>query len=126
MKIRVAPIKEVIVLGIDERTRENLMWCAASYRLERLFWADGYLFCLEPYEKSIDYEVEKGICPISQVCYVKFPKYEKYYEVEKGVQIPIVDVSGMRFYKELVRAIKTKDRRNHRNRVGKTLVMAKE
>jgi len=114
MKVIITPTKEVHVFGLDERSLTNLLWCATSYRSDRLFWADGYLFCIELYEKSIDYEVEKGVFPISQVCYVRFSKYEKYYEVEKGIQIPIVDVSGMRLHKEIARAIKNCDRRNHR------------
>lgn len=107
MKINVSPMKEVLILGLDERSLSNLAWCATAYRVDRLFWSDGYLFCLEPYERSLEYEAEKGVFPVGQVCYVEFPKYVKSYEVEKSVQIPIVDVSDMRLYKEIARAIKT-------------------
>ena len=65
------------------------------------------------YDKSFDFEVERGILPISQVCYTHFPKYEKYYEVEKGIQLPIVDVSDMELYRGITRAIKKMDRENH-------------
>lgn len=114
MKVKVSPIKEVLILGLDERSLSNLAWCATAYRVDRLFWSDGYLFCLEPYEKSLEYEAEKSIFPVGQVCYVKFPKYVKSYEVEKSVQIPIVDVSDMRLYKEIASAIKTHEMENHR------------
>ena len=113
MKIKVSPMKEVLILGLDERSLSNLAWCATAYRVDRLFWSDGYLFCLEPYERSLEYEAEKGVFPVGQVCYVRFPKYVKSYEVEKSVQIPIVDVSDMRLYKEIARAIKTHDMTNH-------------
>ena len=108
MKIRINPTKEVKIYGLDERPLENILWCALSYRMERLLWADGILFCMEVYEKAFDQEVEKGYLPISQICYCKFPKYMKYYEVEKSVQIPIVDVSHMKLYREIVKTIKNR------------------
>ena len=114
MKVRVSPMKEVLILGLDERSLPNLAWCATAYRVDRLFWAEGYLFCLEPYERSLEYEAEKGVFPVGQVCYARFPKYVKSYEVERSVQIPIVDVSDMSLYKEIARAIKTHDTESHR------------
>ncbi len=112
MKVSLAPVKEIRLLGLDERSLCNLLWCATSYRQDRLFWAEGYLFCIEMYDKSFDSEVESGILPISQVCYTHFPRYAKYYEVEKGIQLPIVDVSDMGLYRGIVRAIKRVDRKN--------------
>lgn len=109
--MNVTPTKEIRILGLDERGLNNLLWCALSYRMDRLFWADGYLLCLEVYEKALDYEVEKGFFPISQVCYVEFPKYVKYYEVERGTKIPIVDASEMRFYKEIVKEIRSREKK---------------
>ena len=109
MKVKVTPTKEVQILGLDERNIENIFWCAMSYRADRLLWAEGYLLCIENYEEAMSYEVEKGIFPISQVCYTVFPKYMKYYEVEKGVQIPIVNVSDMQLYKGIVKTIKDKE-----------------
>lgn len=113
MKVSLTPVKEIRLLGLDERSLCNLLWCATSYRQDRLFWAEGYLFCTEMYDKSFDSEVEDGILPISQVCYTHFPKYEKYYEVEKGIQLPIVDVSDMELYRGIVRAIRRMDSKNH-------------
>ncbi|MFQ6075903.1 MAG: hypothetical protein ACE5Z5_07200 [Candidatus Bathyarchaeia archaeon] len=107
MEVKVTPTKDIRILGLDERSLTNLLWCALSYRLDRLFWVDGYLLCLEVYEKAFEYEVKEGIFPISQVCYTKLPKYVKVYEVEKGAQIPIVDVSEMKLYREIVKAIKS-------------------
>ena len=115
MKVSLTPVKEIRLLGLDERSLCNLLWCAASYRMDRLFWADGYLFCMEMYDKSFDFEVERGILPVSQVCYTRFPKYEKYYEVEKGIQLPIVDVSEMQLYRGFLRAIKKMDHGNYPN-----------
>jgi len=46
---------------------------------------------------------------ISQVCYTSFPKFSKSYEVEKGVQIPIVNASDMRIYNNLLKAILKSD-----------------
>ncbi len=71
-----------------------------------MFWAEGYLFCIENYEDAISYEMDEGFFPISQVCYARLPTYKKYHEVEKGVQIPIVNVSDMKLYREIVAAIK--------------------
>ena len=106
MNIKITPTKEVNILGLDERNIDNIFWCAMSYRSDRLFWADGYLLCIENSEDSMKYEIEKGVFPISQVCYIRFPKYVKFYEIEKGLQIPIVNVSDMRLYKEIVKAIR--------------------
>jgi hypothetical protein len=43
--------------------------------------------------------------PISQICFFRFPRYTEFYEVEKGVQIPIVNVSDMRLFKKLLKTI---------------------
>ena len=109
MRIKITPTKEVNILGLDERIIGNIFWCALSYRSDRLFWADGYLLCIENFDDAIKYEIEKGVFPISQVCYIKFPKYTKFYEIEKGLQIPIVNVSDMRLYKEIVKAISDRE-----------------
>ena len=109
VKINVTPTREVRILGLDERNAANIFWCAISYRADRLFWTDGYLFCIENYEDAISCEMDEGFFPISQVCYAKFPEYKRYHEVEKGVQIPIVDVSDMQMYKKMVAAIKNKE-----------------
>jgi hypothetical protein len=37
-----------------------------------------------------------------------FPKYEKIYEVDKSLQIPIVNVSDMKIFKNILKAIKEK------------------
>jgi len=110
MKVSVTPTREVRILGLDERPLNRLLWCAISFGMDKLFWANGYLFCLEVYEKALHYEVEKGFFPISQLCYIKFPKYMKYYEVERRTKIPIVDVSNMRFYSEIVTKIKSREK----------------
>ena len=109
MKVKVTPTEEVRILSLDERKLENIFWCAMSYRADRLLWADGYLLCMENYEEAMSHEIEKGVFPISQICYAVFPKYMKYYEVEKSVQIPIVNVSDMHLYKAIVKAIKDRE-----------------
>lgn len=105
MDVEIAKTKKVAVLGVDERSLENLIWCASTYGVQRLFWVDGYLLCLEVYEKSFEHEIKDKEFPISQVCYTRFPEYAKTYEVEKGVQIPIVNASDMQMFKSLLRAI---------------------
>jgi len=105
MDIEVSPTKKIVVLGVDERSSENLMWCAATYGINRLFWVDGYLLCVEVYDKSFEYEMRSREFPISHVCYTRFPKYTKVLEVEKGMQIPIVDASDMQVFRGLLKAI---------------------
>jgi len=112
MRVKVTPTREIRILGLDGRSVENIFWCALSYRADRLFWADGYLFCIENNEDAMSYEMDEGVFPISQVCYAKFPRYIKYHEVEKGIQIPIVNVSDMQLYREMVQAIKDKEAGN--------------
>ena len=107
MKVNITVTKAVKILGLDERHIENLLWCALSFRMDRLLWVDGYLLCLEIYDDAFDYEIKDGYFPISQICYAKFPKYMKLYEIEKGVQLPIVDVSDMNLYREIAKTIKS-------------------
>ncbi len=111
MEVEISPTRKVQVLGADERSLENLAWCAVTYRIDRLFWVDGYLLCVEAYEKSFEHEMEKKEFPISQVCYTKYPKYTPTYEVRKGAEIPIVDVSDMKIYKSLLRAIQRAEKK---------------
>ena len=107
-------MKEVHISSLDERSLSNLAWCATAYRIDRLFWSNCYLFCFESYEKSLEYEEEKGVLPVGQICYAKMQKYTKSYDVEKSVRIPIVDVSDMYLYSEIARTIKAHEARNHR------------
>lgn len=105
MDVKIAKTKKIVVLGVDKRSLENLVWCASTYGIQRLFWLDGCLLCIEVYEKSFEHEIKNKEFPISQVCYTRFPKYAKSYEVERGVQIPIVNASNMQMFKSLLKAI---------------------
>ena len=105
MDIEIVPTKKIKVLGVDKRSVEDLAWCATTYGINRLFWVDGHLLCVEVYEASFEREMENKEFPISQVCYAKFPKYAKVYEVEKGMQIPIVRASDMKIFSNLMKAI---------------------
>lgn len=105
MDIEIAPTKKVTILGLDKRTVSNIAWCAATFGETRLYWANGYLLCLEVYEKSFEHEIKEKEFPISQICYAKFPNYQKLYEIEKSLQIPIVDASDMKLFQRIVKAI---------------------
>ncbi|MEM2866972.1 MAG: hypothetical protein QXR84_00610 [Candidatus Bathyarchaeia archaeon] len=105
LEVDIKPTRKVIILGLDRREPENLGFCAITFGTNRLFWADGFLMCLEVYDKSIEREIERGEFYISQLCYAIFPKYNRILEIEKGAQIPVVNVSDMRLYKEIVKAI---------------------
>jgi hypothetical protein len=105
MKVEIKPTEKIVVLGVDERSLDNIAWCAATYGVNRLFWVDGHLLCTEVYEKSFEHEMEEGEFCMSQVCHSKMPKYNRLYEAEKGTMIPIVDASDMKIYKELLKAI---------------------
>jgi hypothetical protein len=105
MDVEIAPTKKVNVLGLDSRSVNNIAWCAATYGANRLYWIDGYLLCLEVYEKSFEQELKKKEFPISQICFAKFPKYEKIYEIDKSFQIPVVDVSDMKLFQNILKAI---------------------
>jgi hypothetical protein len=105
MKVTINPTRKIVVLGVDKRQLESLTWCASTYGVNRLYWIDGYLLCLEVYEKSFEHEIKTREFPISQVCYTKFPEYSKTIEVERGIKIPIVNVSEMRIFKGLLKAV---------------------
>jgi hypothetical protein len=106
MKVEIRPTEKVVVMGLDERSLDDMAWCAATFGINRLFWVDGHLICTEVFEQSFKHEIEKGEFCISQACYTKFPRYARLHEVEKGTQIPIVDVSEMRIYRSLMKAIR--------------------
>ena len=114
MKVEVTPTRKVVVLGVDKRQLESLTWCASTYGANRLNWINGYLLCLEVYEKSFEHEIKTKEFPVSQVCYTKFPKYSKTIEVERGVKLPIVNVSEMRLFQNLLKAILNADK-EHRS-----------
>ena len=110
MDVEIQPTKKLVVLGLDKRPLEDLIWCASTFGINRLFWIDGCLLCAEVYEKAFEHEIAKREFPISQVCYAEFPKYKKYYEVEKGVHVPIVNVTGLKIFENLLKAIRKSDK----------------
>lgn len=112
MDVKIAPTRKISVLGLDKRSVKDMAWCAATYGMNRLYWVDGYLLCLEVYEKSIEYEIKNKVLPISHVCYAEFPKYERIFEVDKSFQIPIVNVSDMKIFKSILRAILKGEKEN--------------
>jgi len=112
MEVEVTPTRKVVVLGVDKRRLESLAWCASTYGTNRLYWIDGYLLCLEVYEKSFEHEMKTKEFPISQVCYIKFPEYSRSFEVERGVKLPIVNVSEMRIFQSLLKAVLNADKGN--------------
>lgn len=105
MDVEISTTKKVLVLGLDERSVKDITWCAATYGVSRLYWIDGYLMCVEVYEKSFEQELKNREFPISQICYSSFPNYERLYEVDKTLQIPIVNVSDMKLFRSLLKAI---------------------
>jgi len=106
LKVRHTPTKYIRILGLDKRDIERLAWCAITSGMTRIFWINGYAICLEVYEKAFEYEIERGFFPISQVCYSEFPNYMRIYDVGRGTQIPIADVSDVKIYRALLKEIK--------------------
>jgi hypothetical protein len=111
LKVEIAPTKKLLVLGLDNRSLKNLAWRAITYRIDRLFWVDGYLLCVEVYEKSFEHEMKHREFPVSQICYTKYPKYTSTYEVRKGIEIPIVNASDMAIYRNILKAIQEHEKR---------------
>ena len=112
MKVEITPTRKVVILGVDKRQLKSLTWCATTYGANRLYWIDGYLLCLEVYEKSFEHEIKTKEFPISQVCYIKFPEYSRTFEVERGIKLPIVNVSEMRIFQNILKAILNADKEN--------------
>jgi hypothetical protein len=115
MDVEIAPTRRISVLGLDKRSVGDIAWCATTYGVNRLYWVDGYVLCLEVYEKSFEHELKKREFPISQICYTEFPKYEKIYEIDKSLQIPIVNVSDMEIFKSILKAILNNEKRSPSN-----------
>jgi hypothetical protein len=119
LDVEIAPTKKVVVFGLDKRPLEDLIWCASTFNINRLFWIDGCLICAEVYEKAFEHEITQREFPISQVCYTEFPKYKKYYEVEKGVHIPIVNVTGVKIFTNLFKAVQENEKQHLRMKTAK-------
>lgn len=112
LDVEIVLTRKISVLGLDKRSFKDLAWCATTYGMSRLYWVDGYLLCLEVYEKSFEHEIKNKEFPISQVCYAAFPKYEKMFEVDKSLQIPIVNASDMKIFKNILTAILKNEKEN--------------
>jgi hypothetical protein len=112
MDVKIAPTRKITILGLDKRSVNHIAWCASTYGVNRLYWIDGYIICLEVYEKSFEHEIKEKEFPISQICYAEYPKYEKIYEVEKSLQVPIVNVSDMQIFQNILKAILDNNKEN--------------
>jgi len=112
LDVKIVPTRKISVLGLDKRSVKDIAWCATTYGMSRLYWADGYLLCLEVYDKSFEHEIKNKEFPISHVCYAEFPKYKMMYEVDKSLQIPIVNTSDMKIFKSLLAAILKYEKEN--------------
>jgi hypothetical protein len=106
LEVDLTPTKRVKILGLDKRPLDDIVWCCVSMEVSKLFWIDGYLLCMETYEKAFEHEVETGIFPINQICYAKYPNYSRLYDVGRGVQISIVNVSGMKLFSAIAEKIR--------------------
>jgi hypothetical protein len=115
MNVEIAPTRKVIVLGLDKRSVSDIAWCATTYGANRLYWIDGHLLCLEVYEKSFEHELKTREFPISQICYASFPKFERIYEVDKSLQIPLVNVSEMKIFQKILKTILDNEKENPSN-----------
>jgi hypothetical protein len=105
-KVKISPTRIIKILGLEKRHPDKMAWCAVTAGINRLFWVDGYLLCLEVYEQSFDYELQKEAFPISQLCYAEMPGYIQVYDLGRGTQLPVVDVSDMRIYQAIVKTIR--------------------
>lgn len=106
LEVDLTPTKRIKVLGLDERPLDDMVWCSASMEVSKLFWIDGYILCMETYEKAFEHEVETGVFPINQVCYARFPSYTRFYDVGRGVQVPVIKVSGMKVFEAIAEKIR--------------------
>jgi len=105
IEVELRPVKRIVVLGFDEREVRNLLYCALTYGVNRLFWVDGYLMCVEVYEESFKREMDDGVFYVSHVCFARFPEYRKVIEVERGAQLPVVNASDMGVLSAIMKAI---------------------
>ena len=115
MDVKVNPTREIVILGLDKRPAHRIAWCAATFGINRLYWIDNWILCLEVYEKSYEYELKHKEFPISHLCYSEFPKYQKILEVNKSFQIPLVNVSDMNVFKGILKTILKNEKRKTRS-----------
>lgn len=120
MDVEVTPTRKIIILGLDKRSVNNILYCAATFGVSRLYWIDGYILCMEVYEKSFEHELTKKEFPVSQICYAEFPKYQKLLEVDKSFQIPLVNVSDMEIFQGILKAILEHEKKTGKESKAKT------
>jgi hypothetical protein len=118
MDVEITATRKIIVLGLDKRSIDNVSYCAATYGVNRLYWIGGYVLCLEVYEKAFEHELKKQEFPVSQICYAEFPKYEKIYEIDKSFQIPVVNVSDMKIFQEILAAVLKREKTSESKKRG--------
>jgi len=108
MDIELAISRKVKILGLDHRRSEDeLIWCSSTMEVSKLFWVDGYLICMEIPEKSFEHEIESGEFIISQLCFTRCSKYERFKPIARGGQIPVVDMSSMKLFREIAKLLST-------------------
>ncbi|MEM2504182.1 MAG: hypothetical protein QXV76_00870 [Candidatus Bathyarchaeia archaeon] len=110
MDVELAISRKVKILGLDYRKSEDeLIWCSSTMEVSKLFWVSGYLICMEVPEKSFEHEIETGEFIISQLCFTKCPKYERFKSIARGGQIPVVDMSSMKLFQEIAKVLATRE-----------------
>jgi hypothetical protein len=83
MDVDIAPTRKITVFGLDKRSITNIAWCAASYGIGRLYWIDGYLLCLEVYEKSFEEEIKKREFQSAKYATFDFQNTRKSWKLRK-------------------------------------------
>lgn len=101
LEVKYTPTKEIRILSIDERSLDKMLWCSVASGVNKIQWINGYALCLEIHDKAFEHEIERGVFIINQVCYSKLPNYTPLYDIKGRIEVPIVDVSEMKFYKSI-------------------------
>jgi hypothetical protein len=105
-------IKKIIIFEVLELSKEELFrrvgLFGMSGQMLALHWAEGLIFLVIPFHiecDSVIKEAMKGNFYISNIMFASMPKYNNLQKIG-GVEIPIIDETPSRHYREIAKKIK--------------------
>lgn len=108
-------IKKIIIFEVLELTKEELFRRVGLFgmggQMLALHWAEGLIFLVIPFHidcDSVIKEAMNGNFYISNIMFASMPEYKNLQKIG-GVEIPIIDETPSRHYREIAKKIKKRN-----------------
>ena len=118
MKATEEPLKELVIHEAYKMDLKGIVLqkVRPDGRPVVLYWCNGIVYSVFTLgEKGWDDELLKGRYHITRVYYAEMPEYKPMVEINTdqfgGLKIPVVDNSGIELDSEMVKWLKTRDKR---------------